>query len=58
MKVLHDVKDIFVEAFDIKIIDKQALIISQLVNIVEQINSRDIEVNGKFMAWLANKFKK
>ena len=55
-KVLHDVKDIFVEAFDVQNFDGQAPIISQLVN-VEQINVGDIETNEKLIDWSAKKFE-
>lgn len=56
-QILHDVKDIFVGAFDIQNFYGKAPIISQLVNIVDQINVEDIESNEKFMDWSTNKFE-
>lgn len=50
-------KDIFVEAFDIKKIDGQAQIISQLVNIVDKISVGYIESNEKLMDWFAKTFE-
>ena len=48
---MHDVKDIFVEAFDVQNFDGQAPIISQLVNV------GDIETNEKLIDWSAKKFE-
>ena len=54
---MHDVKDIFVEAFDVQNFDGQVPIISELVNIVEKINVGDIETNKKLRDWFAKKFE-
>ena len=56
--MLHDIKDIFIDTFDIQTLDEKPLIISQLVQIVEIFNTKDIEANEKVMAWFENKFEK
>ena len=56
-QVLHDIKDIFVDDFDVQNSHGQAPIISQLVQIFEQVNFGDIEVNEKLMAWSSKKFE-
>lgn len=50
-------KGYIVDAFEVKKIDGQAPIISHLVQIVEQINARDIESNEKLMACSRKKFE-
>lgn len=46
-----------VDAFDIQSLDEEAPIITQLVNIFEQVNAGNIESNEKLMDWLVERFK-
>ena len=49
-EVLHDIKDIFVEAFDIVDVNVDQTIGEQLmVHIFEKINTEDMETNKKLM---------
>lgn len=57
-KVLFDIRDIFVEAFNFDDINKTEPIITQLVNIVDKVNTEDVEPNDKLFLWLERKFHK
>ena len=48
-EVLHDIKDILVEAFDIINVNANQTIGEQLVHIVDKINIEEIEANRKLM---------
>ena len=48
-KVLQKIKDIFLEAFDVKNLDENALGTTQLVHIVEKIHNDDIDANDKLV---------
>ena len=54
-QVLYDVKDIFVEAFDIMDVNEDKPILEKLVHIVEKFNTKDIEANTKLVIWLERK---
>lgn len=56
--VLHKVKDICIDAFDIQGINEKAPLIHQLVHIFEKVNNDDIEANEKFLHWSKKKFEK
>ena len=45
MDVLYDIKDIFVEAFDIIDVNDNQTIVEQLVHIVDKVNIEDIDAN-------------
>lgn len=49
MEVFHDIKDIFVEAFDIIDVKNDQTIMEQLFHIVDNVNTEDIEANTKLM---------
>ena len=51
-----DIKDIFVEYFDISNVNNDKPIIEQLVHIVDKVNTKDIEANTKLMAWIERKY--
>lgn len=54
---MHEKKDIFVDAFEIKNINEQTPIIDQLVHNFEKDNNDDLEANGKLMRWSEKKFE-
>ena len=56
MQVIHDIKEIFVEAFDITNINRDQTIVEQLVHIVYKFNTKDIEANTKLMDWSFRKY--
>ena len=57
MEVFHDIKDIFVEAFDINDVNNDQTIVKQLVYIVDKVNAEDIEANTKLMNWSSRKYE-
>ena len=54
--VLHDIKDIFVEAFDILYVNDNQTIVEQLVHIVDKVNTKDIDANTKLIDWSYRKY--
>lgn len=54
---MYDIKDIFIDAFDITDITKEKPTMEQLVQIVYNINTTNIETNKKLMEWLVRKYK-
>ena len=54
---MHEIKDIFVDAFEIRNVNEKIPIINQLVHIVENFNNDDIEANKKLMKWSEEKFE-
>ena len=48
-EVIHDIKDIYVEAFDITDVNVDQTIGEKLVHIVDKINIEDMETNTKLM---------
>ena len=52
-----DIKDIFVDVFEIHNLNKKAPILEQLVHIVDKVNHEDIETNEKLMKWSEKKFE-
>lgn len=57
-QVLHENKDIFLEAFDMENLDENSPIIAQLVHIVEKINKDDVDENKKLMEWSSRNVEK
>ena len=55
-EILHDIKDIFVEAFDISDLNVNKTIEYQLIHIVDKIHAKDIETYTNFMQWSKQKF--
>lgn len=51
-QVLYDIRDIFLDAFDITDVNEDKSIVKQLVHIVDKVNIEDIEANTKLMEWL------
>ena len=56
-QVLQDVNHIFVDAFDIHNFDEGTPIIDQLVNIIDQENSKKLESNEKLIYWSIRRFE-
>ena len=55
-QVLYDIKDIFVDAFDIVDINEDKAIVEQLVHIFDKVNMEGIEANSKLMAQSKKKY--
>ena len=49
MEVFHDIKEIFVEAFDIIDVNHNQTVVEQLVHIVDKVNTTNMEANKKLM---------
>ena len=56
--VLHEIKDIFLENFDVENLNEKAPIVPQLVQIIEKINGPNVDANENLMQWLETKFEK
>ena len=56
MDVIHDTKDIFVEAFDITNVNDNQTIIEKLVHIVDKVNIEDIKAKKNLMDWSSRKY--
>ncbi len=55
--MLHEIKEIFVVAFDIKNLNEKAPIISQQLQIMEKVNDIDIESNEKLIQWTSRRLE-
>ena len=53
---MYDIKDIFVETFDIVDVNNEKSIIEKLVDIFVKFNIKDIEANTKLMASIERKY--
>ena len=56
MEVFYDIKDIFIEAFDLTNVNNDQTIVEKLVHIVDKVNTEDIEANTKLMDWSSRKY--
>ena len=56
-KALHEIKDIFLDAFSLQTPDETKTIMEQLSKIVEQVTNEDQETNVKLMEWSEKKFQ-
>ena len=56
-QALQDIKDIFLDAFNLQTPNKSKPMIEKLSEIVEQVNNKDQEANVKLMEWSERKFK-
>lgn len=56
-QVLHEIKDVFVDAFDIHDVNEKNPIIDQLIHFIEKVNNDDIEANEKLLKWSEKKFE-
>ena len=57
MQALHEIKDIFLDAFNLQTLDETKPIMEQLSDIVEQVTNEDGETNVKLMEWSEKKFQ-
>ena len=55
-QALHEIKDIFLDAFSLQTPDKTKPIMEQVSDIVEQVINEDQETNVKLMEWSERKF--
>ena len=56
-QAFHDIKDIFLDAFNLPAPDKAKPIIEQQESIVEKINDEDLDTNVKLLEWSEKKFQ-
>ncbi len=56
-EVLHEIKDIFMDAFSLQPQDETKHIMEQLSDIVDQVTNKDQETNVKLMEWSKRKFQ-
>lgn len=56
-KALHNIKDIFMDAFSLQSPDEGKPIIEQLSNIVDQVTNEKQDTNVKLMEWSERKFQ-
>lgn len=47
--MLYDIKDIFLDSFNLSTTNEDQLIIEQLVNIVDNISDKDLDSNTKLL---------
>ena len=53
---MHNIKEIFLDAFTITSLDESKDIIEQLSNIVDQVIDADLDTNVKLLEWLERRF--
>ena len=56
-KALHEIKDIFLDAFSLQIPNETKPIMEQLSNIVEKVQNEDLHTNAKLLKWSERKFQ-
>lgn len=56
-KEISEIKDIFMDAFNLQPLDGTKPIIEQLSDIVDQVNNEDHDINAKLMEWSEKKFQ-
>lgn len=56
-QVFHEIKGIFIEAFEMDDVNDTTPILEQLVQIVKKVNSDVSEANEKLMQWSERKFE-
>ena len=54
---LHEIKDIFLDAFSLQTPDESKPILEQLSEIVDQVTSEDQDTNVKLMEWSKKNFQ-
>ena len=54
---MNEIKDIFMDAFDLQPPDASRPILEELSNIVDQVNNEDHDTNVKLMEWSEKKFQ-
>ena len=55
-QALNEIKDIFMDAFNLQSLDESRLIIEKLSDIVDKVTNEDHDTNAKLMEWLERKF--
>lgn len=55
-KTLHEINDIFLDAFSLPTPNEEKPILEKLVNIVDMISDDDLDANTKLLEWLEKKF--
>ena len=55
-KYLQDIKDIFLDAFNLPTPKGTKPLLKQLLDIVEKINNEDLDTNAKLLEWFEKKF--
>ena len=53
---MNEIKDIFMDAFNLQLPDASRPILEKLSNIVDQVNNEDHDTNVKLMEWSKKKF--
>ena len=54
---MQDIKDIFLDAFNLPPSDESKDIMEQLSDILEQVTNEDLDTNVKLMEWSKRKFQ-
>ena len=54
--MFHDIKDIFLDAFNLLATNEDKPIIEKLVNIVDKISDENLDYNVKLLEWSKKKF--
>ena len=56
-EAMNEIKDIFMDAFNLQSPDAKRPILEKLSDIVDQVNNEDHDTNAKLMEWLEKKFQ-
>ena len=56
-QALQDIKDIFLDAFNLSNLKEIKQLLEQLSNIVEKMNNEDMNTNAKLFEWSEKKFQ-
>ena len=56
-QALHEIKDIFLDAFSLHSPNETKTIMEKLSNIVDQVQNEDLDTNAKLLEWLEIKFQ-
>ena len=56
-KELHDIKDIFLDAFSFQKPNETKPIVEKLLEIMDQVTNEDPDANAKLMEWSKKKFQ-
>ena len=55
-QAMNEIKDIFMDAFNLQPPDSRRPILEQLSHIVDQVNNEDMDANDKLLEWSEKRF--
>ena len=55
-QAMNEIKDIFMDAFNLQPLDSSKPILEKLSHIVDQVNDEDLDTNAKLLEWSEKKF--